>query len=74
VLLAVVAAPSVSGSIGRPGAQRGRRHAENATAEAAIAVVNVVSPKPNAAAQEILLPGTTQAFTDRRSSRAPTAT
>jgi len=27
-------------------------------------VVNVVSPKPNAAAQEVLLPGTTQAFTD----------
>ena len=37
---------------------------KNATAEAAIAVVNVVSPKPNAAAQEVLLPGTTQAFTD----------
>jgi RND family efflux transporter MFP subunit len=37
---------------------------KNATAEAAIAAVNVVSPKPNAAAQEILLPGTTQAFTD----------
>src|SRR5438477_182398 len=37
---------------------------KNATAEAAIAVVNVVSPKPNAAAQEVLLPGTTQTFTD----------
>ena len=37
---------------------------KSATSEAAIAVVNVVSPKPNAAAQEVLLPGTTQAFTD----------
>jgi RND family efflux transporter MFP subunit len=37
---------------------------KNAAAEAAIAAVNVVSPKPNVAAQEILLPGTTQAFTD----------
>ena len=34
------------------------------TAEAAISVVNVVSPKPGAPTQEILLPGTTQAFTD----------
>jgi RND family efflux transporter MFP subunit len=34
------------------------------TAEAAISVVNVVSPKPGASTQEILLPGTTQAFTD----------
>jgi RND family efflux transporter MFP subunit len=36
----------------------------NATAEAAVSVVNVVSPKPNALAQEIRLPGATQAFTD----------
>jgi RND family efflux transporter MFP subunit len=34
------------------------------TAEAAISVVRVVSPKPEAPTQEILLPGTTQAFTD----------
>ena len=34
------------------------------TAEAAISVVSVVSPKPGAPTQEILLPGTTQAFTD----------
>jgi len=34
------------------------------TAEAAISVVNVVSPKAGAPTQEILLPGTTQAFTD----------
>jgi RND family efflux transporter MFP subunit len=34
------------------------------TAEAAISVVSVVSPKPDAPTQEILLPGTTQAFTD----------
>jgi len=35
-----------------------------ATAEAAISVVNVVSPQGGAPTQEILLPGTTQAFTD----------
>jgi RND family efflux transporter MFP subunit len=35
-----------------------------ATADAAISVVNVVSPKATAPTQEILLPGTTQAFTD----------
>jgi RND family efflux transporter MFP subunit len=34
------------------------------TAQAAVAVVTVVSPKPGAPTQEILLPGTTQAFTD----------
>ena len=34
------------------------------TAEASISPVNVVSPKPGAPTQEILLPGTTQAFTD----------
>jgi RND family efflux transporter MFP subunit len=34
------------------------------TAAAAVSVVNVVSPKPGAPTQEILLPGTTQAFTD----------
>ena len=34
------------------------------TDEAAVAVVNVVSPTPGAPTQEILLPGTTQAFTD----------
>ena len=34
------------------------------TADAAISVVSVVSPKPDAPTQEILLPGTTQAFTD----------
>ena len=34
------------------------------TAEAAISLVSVVSPKPGAPTQEILLPGTTQAFTD----------
>ena len=34
------------------------------TAEAAIAVVSVVSPQAGASTQEILLPGTTQAFTD----------
>jgi len=34
------------------------------TAEAAISVVSVLSPKPGAPTQEILLPGTTQAFTD----------
>jgi RND family efflux transporter MFP subunit len=34
------------------------------TAEAAISVVSVVSPKADAPTQEILLPGTTQAFTD----------
>jgi RND family efflux transporter MFP subunit len=37
---------------------------KRATEEAAVAVVNVVSPTPGAPAQEILLPGTTQAFTD----------
>jgi RND family efflux transporter MFP subunit len=35
-----------------------------ATDEAAVAVVNVVSPNPSAPTQEIVLPGTTQAFTD----------
>src|SRR5207253_422904 len=34
------------------------------TAEAAVSLVRVVAPKPGAPAQEILLPGTTQAFTD----------
>jgi RND family efflux transporter MFP subunit len=34
------------------------------TASAAVSVVNVVSPKPTTATQEIVLPGTTQAFTD----------
>ena len=34
------------------------------TTDAAISLVRVVAPKPGAAAQEILLPGTTQAFTD----------
>jgi RND family efflux transporter MFP subunit len=34
------------------------------TAQAAVSVVTVVSPKPGAPTQEILLPGTTQAFTD----------
>ena len=37
---------------------------QRATAEAAIPVVNVVTPTPSAATQEIRLPGTTQAFTD----------
>jgi len=36
------------------------------TAEAAISLVSVVSPKAGAPTQEILLPGTTQAFTDPR--------
>src|SRR5467141_356724 len=65
LLLAVVAAAL---GLGIYSGVRARSAADgtlkNATAEAAIAVVNVVSPKPNAAAQEILLPGTTQAFTD----------
>src|SRR5437867_5086471 len=34
------------------------------TADAAVSVVSVVSPQATAATQEILLPGTTQAFTD----------
>ena len=34
------------------------------TAEAAVSLVRVVSPKPGAPTQEIRLPGTTQAFTD----------
>jgi len=37
---------------------------KRATEEAAVAVVNVVSPTPGAPTREILLPGTTQAFTD----------
>jgi RND family efflux transporter MFP subunit len=37
---------------------------KRATEEAAVAVVNVVSPTPGAPTQEILLPGTTQAFAD----------
>jgi RND family efflux transporter MFP subunit len=37
---------------------------KQATAEAAISLVSVVSPKAGAPTQEILLPGTTQAFTD----------
>jgi RND family efflux transporter MFP subunit len=37
---------------------------KRATEEAAVAVVNVVSPNPSAPTQEIVLPGTTQAFTD----------
>ncbi len=37
---------------------------EHATAHAAVSVVTVVSPKVSAPTQEILLPGTTQAFTD----------
>ncbi len=37
---------------------------KRATDEADVAVVNVVSPTPGAPTQEILLPGTTQAFTD----------
>ncbi len=36
----------------------------HATADAAVSVVSVVSPKVSAPTQEILLPGTTQAFTD----------
>src|SRR5439155_17238731 len=35
-----------------------------ATADAAVSVVSVVSPQATAATQEIRLPGTTQAFTD----------
>jgi RND family efflux transporter MFP subunit len=34
------------------------------TTETAIPVVSVIAPKPSAPTQEILLPGTTQAFTD----------
>src|SRR5882724_7903042 len=37
---------------------------KRATQEAAVPVVKVVSPSPGAPTQEILLPGTTQAFTD----------
>jgi multidrug efflux pump subunit AcrA (membrane-fusion protein) len=37
---------------------------KRATEEAAVPVVKVVSPSPGAPTQEILLPGTTQAFTD----------
>jgi RND family efflux transporter MFP subunit len=37
---------------------------KRATQEAAVPVVKVVSPSPGAPIQEILLPGTTQAFTD----------
>ena len=37
---------------------------KRATEEAAVAVVNVVSPTPGAPTREILLPGTTQAFSD----------
>ncbi len=37
---------------------------KRATDEADVAVVKVVSPTPGAPTQEILLPGTTQAFTD----------
>ena len=37
---------------------------KQATAEAAVPVVNVVSPTPGAPALEIRLPGTIQAFTD----------
>jgi RND family efflux transporter MFP subunit len=47
---------------------RARNAADNSlkqtTASAAVSVVNVVSPKPTTATQEIVLPGTTQAFTD----------
>jgi RND family efflux transporter MFP subunit len=66
--LLLLAAVAVALGLGIYSGVRARSVADstlkNATAEAAIAVVNVVSPKPNAAAQEILLPGTTQAFTD----------
>src|SRR6185503_8259904 len=34
------------------------------TADAAVSVVNVISPTSTASTQEIRLPGTTQAFTD----------
>ena len=65
LLLAVVAAAL---GLGIYSGVRARSVADgtlkNTTAEAAIAVVNVVSPKPSAPAQEVLLPGTTQAFTD----------
>src|SRR5467141_2965037 len=65
LLLAVVAAAL---GLGIYSGVRARSAADgtlkNATAEAAIAVVNVVSPKLSAPVQEILLPGTTQAFTD----------
>src|SRR5467141_4814275 len=65
LLLAVVAAAL---GLGIYSGVRARSAADgtlkNATAETAIAVVNVVSRQQNAAAQEILLPGTTQAFTD----------
>src|SRR5437899_3736298 len=37
---------------------------ESTTADAAVSVVNVVSPTASASTQEIRLPGTTQAFTD----------
>ena len=37
---------------------------KQATADAAVSTVNVVSPQLSAPTQEILLPGTTQAFTD----------
>ena len=46
---------------GRSAADTTLRHT---TAEAAVSLVSVVSPKPGAPTQEILLPGTTQAFTD----------
>src|SRR5437868_8172720 len=66
--LLLVAAVAVALGLGIYSGVRARSVADgtlkDATAEAAIAVVNVVSPTPNAAAQEILLPGTTQAFTD----------
>ena len=66
--LLLVAAVAVALGLGIYSGVRARSVADgtlkNVTAEAAIAVVNVVSPTPNAAAQEILLPGTTQAFTD----------
>jgi len=69
LLLAVWQPPSVSGSTrasGRASAADGTL--KNATAEAAIAVVNVVSPKPNAAAQEILLRAPPRPSPTRRSS------
>ena len=66
--LLLVAAVAVALGLGIYSGVRARSVADgtlkSATSEAAIAVVNVVSPQPNAAAQEVLLPGTTQAFTD----------
>jgi RND family efflux transporter MFP subunit len=67
LLLGLAAVGGILG-LGIYSGARARRAAdvtlERVTADAAVPVVSVASPTPTASTREILLPGTTQAFTD----------